>query len=449
MSAPHTVPEHAREIAEDLCAYIDASPSPYHCVAETARRLQAAGFRRLEEADVWSKDSGRYYLVRGGSLVAWVADGAAAPSRGFHIVAGHTDSPNLRIKAKPNTASAGWRQLGVEVYGGVLLNSWLDRDLGLSGRVIVRSGAGGTTGSHPGATEERLIKVDQPLARVPQLAIHLDRGVNDDGLVLDKQLHLSPVWALGELETGGLERFVADRLEVEPGDLLSFELMLHDVQGSKLIGRDAEMVAAPRLDNQSSCHHGLLALLAALESPASSGRFEHTPVLCLFDHEEVGSSSRSGAMGSVLESLLGRVVTVSGGSAEDVFRARANSVCISADMAHATHPNYVDRHEPAHFIELNRGPVIKLNSNQRYATDAESEALFIQCCEAAGVPLQKYIHRSNLGCGSTIGPLTAARLGIRVVDVGNPQLSMHSSRELGGSLDPAYMVAALTSFYAS
>ncbi len=437
MSKSDPDPEHAATLAADLCDYIDASPSPFHAVAETARRLEAAGFRRLREVDAWaSGDAERCYFVRGGSLVAWVAKPAAPPSRGFHIVAGHTDSPNLRVKARPDVSSAGWRQIAVEVYGGVLLNSWLDRDLGLSGRVMVKG-----PGGHP---EARLLKIDRPLARVPQLAIHLERTVNEDGLILDKQRHMVPVWSLGEAEPAGFSEFVAQAIGVERDTVLAWDLMLHDVQGSKVIGREREFIAAPRLDNLSSCHHGLTALLEVLESGRPT---THVPVLCLFDHEEVGSSSRSGAMGSVLETLLDRVVTVSGGSGEDVFRARASSMCVSADMAHATHPNYTDKHEPTHWIELNKGPVIKVNTNQRYATDAEGEALFMRCCERAGVPVQKYFHRSNLGCGSTIGPITAARLGIGVVDVGNPQLSMHSARELGGSADPAYMVAALREFY--
>jgi aspartyl aminopeptidase len=437
------LPPEALEVACDLMAYVDAAPSPYHAVDETARRLDEAGFERLEEVEAWEpagRGGARCYFVRGGSLVAWAADGGAPAHRGFHIVAAHTDSPNLRVKAQPNVSSAGWRQLGVEVYGGVLLNTWLDRDLGLSGRVMVRAGAG---------AEARLLKVDWPLARVPQLAIHLDREVNDKGLVLDKQRHLPPVWALGPGEPGGLEAFVAGELEVARDDVLAWDLMLHDVQGSRLLGREQELIAAPRLDNLASCHAGLTALLAALEQGAEGASGAHTPVLCLFDHEEVGSSSRAGAGGPVLEALLDRAVALAGGGTEERYRARADSVCVSADMAHATHPNYPERHEPAHWIEVNGGPVIKLNTNQRYATDAEGEALFQRCCERAGVPVQKYFHRSNLGCGSTIGPITAARLGIQVVDVGSPQLSMHSARELCGSADPAMMTRALTAFYAS
>ena len=310
----------APELAQDLCAFVDASPSPFHAVAETARRLEAAGFRRLEEVDAWERPAAggaRHYFERGGSLVAWVASAERAAHAGFHVVAAHTDSPNLRVKAKPNTAAAGFRQLGVEVYGGVLLNSWLDRDLGLSGRVMVRTKDGGS--------EARLLKVDRPLARVPQLAIHLNREVNEQGLALDKQRHMSPVWSVGPADGDGLERFVAGELGCAPEDIRAWDLMLHDVQGSRVIGREEEMIAAPRLDNLASCHAGLKALERALDGGAEPG---HTPVLCLFDHEEVGSSSRAGAGGSVLEALLDRVVAVAGARTRTAgARAPTRSAC--------------------------------------------------------------------------------------------------------------------------
>jgi aspartyl aminopeptidase len=424
------------DTARQMIGYIDAAPSPYHAVAETAACLDAAGFRELSELDAWETGPGRYYVKRAGSLIAWAVHDGAPAHNGFRVVAAHTDSPNLRVKAHPNTGAAGWRQLGVEVYGGVLLNSWLDRDLGLSGRVMVRG--------DNGTPDERLFLANRALLRVPQLAIHLNRDVNDEGLVLDKQKHMSPVWSLGAPDERGLEEFLAAELEVEMEDVLAWDLMCHDIQGSRLLGRGEEMIAAPRLDNLCSSYCGLTALIAHLEQ-STTGR---TPVLCLFDHEEIGSASRAGAGSPVLKDLLERVVLVAGGTREDVHRALADSFCISVDMAHATHPNYVDKHEPAHWIELNRGPVIKINTNQRYASDAEGEAFFQGACERADVPFQKYFHRSNLACGSTIGPLTAANLGIRTVDVGAPQLSMHSARELCGAVDPALLTASLTACYA-
>jgi aspartyl aminopeptidase len=349
------------------------------------------------------------------------------------VIGAHTDSPNLRIKPRPDTGRAGCRQLAVEVYGGVLLNSWLDRDLGLSGRVALR-GSGGP--------EMRLVKIDRPLLRVPQLAIHLDRDVNEKGLVLDRQSHLAPLWSVGEVERNGLARFLAAELQAEAGDILAFDLMCHDTQPASLLGRERELVASARLDNLCSSWCGLEALLRS----SNDGTPERTSVLCLFDNEEVGSTSWGGAAGPLLSAVLERVVLQAGGTRDDYHRALADSFCASVDMAHATHPNYTERHEPGHWIALNAGPVIKVNTSMRYATDSEGEGLFQIACERAGVPFQKYVNRSNLACGSTIGPITAARAGLRTFDVGNPLLSMHSIRELCGADDPDHMVRAQTGF---
>lgn len=420
------------DLAQELCAFIDASPSPYHAVERTARELEAAGFRRLSELARWDGGGGGAFVVRGGSLVAWRLLERTPAHTGFRIVGAHTDSPNLRLKPRPDTGRAGFRQLGVEVYGGVLRNSWLDRELGLSGRVFVRGARG---------PEAHLVTIDRPVLRVPQLAIHLDREINDKGLLLNAQQHLVPLFGLqGGLSEPSFRDLLARELDLDPDSLLSFELMCHDVQPAALVGWEREFVGAPRLDNLCSSFLGLRALLAA--DPGAP----RVPVLCLFDHEEVGSSSSRGAESPLLADLLERTVLARGGAREDYHRALADSVCLSADMAHATHPNYPERHEPEHHLALNRGPVIKLNANQRYATEAETEALFQMACERAEVPYQKFVNRTDLACGSTIGPLTAARLGIRTVDVGNPMLAMHSARELCGSRDPAYMRAAMTAF---
>jgi aspartyl aminopeptidase len=372
--------------------------------------------------------------VRGGSLVAWATGARPARDVGFRVLGAHTDSPNLRVKARPNAGAAGYRQLGVEVYGGVLLNSWLDRDLSLSGRVAVRTPAG---------SELRLYRCDRALLRVPQLAIHLDREVNTRGLVLDPQLHMAPVWALGRADERGLQRFLAAELQVEERDVLAWDLMCHDVQKGAFLGAANEMIASARLDNLCSSWCALRALLAVSAQPDGP-----IPVLALFDHEEIGSGSARGAASPVLKDALERIALAGGGSREDLHRAIARSLCASIDMAHATHPNYREKHEPEHWIQLNQGPVIKINTTMRYASDAESEAAFQLACERAAVPHQKYFHRSNLACGTTIGPITAANLGMRTVDVGCPQLSMHSCRELAGAEDPALMVRALRAFLA-
>ncbi len=419
------------EFAERLGAFIDASPSPYHVVAEVAERLVARGWRELREEDPFQPLPAKGFVRRGGSLHAWFLPPGAGPEAGFRIVGAHTDSPNLRVKPKPDTGRVNVRQIGVEVYGGVLLNSWLDRDLGLSGRVFVEN--------ERGELEERLFLDSRPLARVAQLAIHLDREVNDKGLVLNRQAHLAPLWALGEREQGGFAHYLAGRVGAPTEALRSFDVMFHDVQPSRILGRDRELLAAPRLDNLCSCFCGLEALIQV----AGQGHAAGPVILALFDHEEVGSASRGGAAGPPLEQVLERLVLARNGTREDLLRALAASYCVSADMAHATHPNYPERHEPDHLVHLNRGPVLKVNHNQRYATEAFTAARFESACREVGAPLQAFVTRSDLGCGSTIGPVTASRLGIPVVDVGCPQLSMHSARELCGVLDPAWMTDVL------
>jgi aspartyl aminopeptidase len=405
---------------------VEASPSPFHAVAEVVRRLSAQGVEVVDEADPWPTRPGRFVMVRGGSAIAWATDGRRSPAHGFRVVGAHTDSPNLRVRPRPDTGGAGFRQLGVEVYGGVLLNSWLDRDLGLSGRVAVRSG--------PGDAELRLFRVDEPLLRVPQLAIHLDRAVNAEGLKLDPQAHMVPVWGTGTATEGDFRRFVADQVGVGP----------HDLTPPALLGVDRSMLAAPRLDNQLSCHAATTALLELLASaPDDAGP---VPVVCLFDHEEVGSESATGASGSLLPTVLERIAGATGLDRDGWFASLAASACLSADGAHATHPNHVGRHEPGHLIALNAGPVLKHNANVRYATDATGVALVATAAAAAGVPLQHFVSRGDMPCGSTIGPVTAARLGITTVDVGVAQLSMHSARELCGAEDPAAFVGLLTEF---
>ncbi|WP_460527272.1 M18 family aminopeptidase [Flindersiella endophytica] len=425
-------------VADDLGAFIDVSPSPFHAVAEAGRRLATAGFTQLNETDRWPREPGRYYVIRGGSLVAWSTahlDGATSslgPATPFRIVGGHTDSPNLRVKPNADAARAGWQVLDVEPYGGPLLNSWLDRDLGMSGRVSVRAEGGPT---------ELLLTVDRPVARVPQLAIHLDRSVRE-GLVLNPQQHLDPVWGIGT-GPGDLDAFIAKELGIDADSIVAYDLMLHSVEPARRIGREGELLAAPRLDNLCTAYAATRALVAAVQAPTTP-----VPVIVLFDHEEVGSVSERGAASTLLPSVLERIVLAAGGDREDLLRARAGSVVASGDMAHATHPNYSERHEPQHHIQINAGPVVKLNQNLRYATDSRGVGLFAQACGQAGVPLQRYAHRADLPCGSTVGPITSASTGITTVDVGAAQLSMHSARELTGALDPALYAAALAAFLA-
>ena len=420
----------------DLLAFIGAAPSPFHAVAEARRRLEAAGYGELDLAGAWPAGSGRWFVARGGALVAWeVTDDAAVdPARPFRVVGAHTDSPNLRVKPHPDTGAVGWQQLAVEVYGGALWNSWLDRDLGLSGRVLVRTADG---------PEERLFVRTDALLRIPQLAIHLDRDVNQGGLKLNPQQDLTPVWGVGPVERGAFVAHLADAVGVAPVDVLAWDAMLHDVAPGALLGRRQELVASARLDNLLSCWAGLEALLGdGTEVPA--GR--PIALVCLFDHEEVGSTSATGADGALLTHVLERTVLARGGGREDLLRALAGSACASADMAHATHPNRPERHEPGHPIAIDGGPVIKVNANQRYATDATTQGLLAEACERAGVPHQLFVSRNDSPCGSTIGPVTAARLGIATADIGVAQLSMHSARELCGADDPVRFARALAAF---
>jgi len=410
--------------ADGLCQFIDGSPSPYHVCASVAAALTAAGYTELAERDRWQA-GGRYFTVRAASIVAW--NSAGRPDRPFRVVGGHTDSPNLRVKQHPDRFLAGWQVVALQPYGGAWLNSWLDRDLGVSGRLSVRE---------RGSAAQRLVRIDSPVLRVPQLAIHL--AEDRKSVTLDPQRHVNAVWGVGN-GARSFMAYVADQAGVDVDDVLGADLMTHDVQRSRVIGAASDLLSAPRLDDQATCYAGLQALLAA--EPR-----EYLPVLALFDHEEVGSTSDHGAQSNLLTTVLERIVLAEGGSREDYLRRLPASVVASGDMAHATHPNYPERHEPAHLIEVNAGPVLKVQPNLRYATDGRSAAVFALACEQAGVPLQRYEHRADLPCGSTIGPMTSARTGIPTVDVGAAQLAMHSARELMGADDVAAYSAALQAF---
>ncbi|AEW95397.1 MULTISPECIES: M18 family aminopeptidase [Streptomycetaceae] len=415
---------------DDLMAFVTAAPTPYHAVAAVAARLEKAGFRQVAETDAWDGSTGGKYVLRGGAVVAWYVPQGAAPHTPFRIVGAHTDSPNLRVKPRPDTGAAGWRQVAVEIYGGPLLNSWLDRDLGLAGRLTLRDG---TT---------RLVDVDRPLLRVPQLAIHLDRQVND-GLKLDRQRHTQPIWGLGEVTDGDLISFVAEEAGTSAAEVAGWDLMAHDVQPPAYLGRDRELLAAPRLDNLLSVH----AATAALASLAGTD-LPYIPVLAAFDHEENGSQADTGAEGPLLGNVLERSVHARGGSYEDRARAFAGTVCLSSDTGHAVHPNYPERHDPGHHPMPGAGPILKVNVNQRYATDGSGRAVFAAACERAGVAWQSFVSNNAMPCGTTIGPITAARLGISTVDIGVAILSMHSTRELCGADDPFLLAAALKAFLA-
>ncbi len=423
--------------AADLLGFLDVAKTPYHAVAEVARRLIAAGFLPFRESEAWQLEPGaRGFVVRAGGSIAAFEVGAKPPAEaGFVLVGAHTDSPNLRLKPVPDFTSVGFRQLDVEVYGGVLLSTWLDRDLSLAGRVVLASG------------ETQLVDLERAVCRIPNLAIHLNREVNSAGLVLNAQTHLMPVHGL-EAASGGFAELLGECLKgtpasgAKPADVLGFDLCLYDVQRAALSGLNGEFIHSSRLDNLASCHAGLSALLAA-----GSG-LEATRIVVLYDHEEVGSQSAGGARSLFLSDLLERIaLAFSPKESSALTRAVSRSLLVSADMAHAVHPNYADKHDKQHRPMLGGGPVIKVNVNQSYASDGPAIAAFTAACRAVEVAPQHFSARNDMPCGSTIGPITAARLGMRTVDIGNPMLSMHSCREMAAVKDVAPMIRALTNLF--
>ncbi len=427
-----------RSSALELIKFIDASPSPWHAVANAEARLQQNGFTRLEEDVRWQLAAGgRYYVVRGGaSMIAFVQGSQPIATAGFRIVGAHTDSPGFRVKPKAALVGDGLARVAVEVYGGPILATFTDRDLSLAGRVVLRTAAGQQT---------RLLNFERPLLRLPNLAIHMNRDVNEQGLKLNKQTEL-PL-TLGQLGEGDdaeamLRKLLADAVQANAEDLLSWELAVYDVQKGCLWGANEEFIASRQLDNLASCYAALTALIATQQPTA-------TCVTALFDHEEVGSESAAGAGSSFITDVLARISAHAKLDEEDRQRAMARSFFISVDMAHAYNPNFPNAYEPGHKVSVNGGPVIKTNANQRYTTNAETSARFIGFCEQAGVPYQQYAHRSDLGCGSTIGPIVASQLGVASVDVGSPMWAMHSARESAGVQDHAYMIAALAAAFGS
>lgn len=419
---------------QDLLNFIDASPSPWHVVATSAERLINSGFKALNESEAWQLETGgRYFVTRGGSsMIAFTIGQNGLPTSGFNMVGAHTDSPGLRLKPHAAYSSDGLIRIGVEVYGGPILATFADRDLSIAGRVNIRSAQG---------FETKLIKFEKPVLRLPNLAIHMNREVNDKGLKFNKQTELPLLFSETvddvEADSQFLEK-IATLLKVEVKDIINFELNVFDTQKGVIWGANQEFIANSQLDNLASCHAALTAILAN-EKP------KNTAICALFDHEEVGSESATGASGSFLADIVERISLHL--NKEEKLRALANSFFISADMAHAFHPNHASSYEPCHHVHINKGPVIKTNANQRYATNATSAARFIRLCEQAGVPYQQYAHRTDLGCGSTIGPIVASRLGVASVDVGSPMWAMHSIRESAGVLDHAYMIQVLTSYY--
>jgi len=419
-------------LIDDLKLFLQASPTPFHAVKEMSARLLAAGFKELKEEDAWAvENGGKYYVVRNGSsIIAW-----ATPKHkdlaesGLRMVGAHTDSPCLKVKPLPELNRHGYQQLGVEVYGGVLLNPWFDRDLSMAGRVSYKANSG--------ERKQALVDFKKPIALIPSLAIHLDREANKNRNI-NAQTYLPVILGQGEADFS-FKQMLVEQLSVEgaddAADVLDYEIALYDTQAPALTGLQSEYISSARLDNLLSCYMGLAALLQADS--------EEGVLLVCNDHEEVGSMTAAGAQGPMLTQVLERLSP----NVEERVRMISRSMMISADNAHGIHPNFADRHDANHGPLINHGPVIKLNSNQRYATNSETSAIFRDLAQQVEVPVQAFVVRSDMACGSTIGPITAAELGVKTLDIGVPQFAMHSIREMAGVKDVEHLTAVLTKFF--
>lgn len=424
--------------AQDLIDFIDASPTAFHAVETSVTRLKKAGFEELDEGAAWKlKKGGKYYIRKNNSaLLAFVAGRGNPAETGFRIIGTHTDTPCFRVKPMPEmTAEEAYVKLNTEVYGGPILSTWMDRPLSMAGRVVM-------VGRDPLQPKEVLVDFRRPVAIIPNLAIHMNREVNE-GVKLNRQVDMLPL--MGQTgakfeKKGFFVKLLAQEMKVKPADILDYDMFLYEPGTGCFVGLEQEFISAPRLDNLASTH-------AALEALVSAGAGKATTVLAAFDNEEVGSSTKQGAGSPMLATLLERIVTAFGGNREEYFRAAARSILVSADAAHAVHPNKGEKCDPTNRVMLNRGPAIKVAASQSYTTDAPSAAMFETLCRTAKVPVQRFLNRSDERGGSTIGPISSAHLDTRAVDVGIPLLSMHSVRELAGTHDPEYFMKAMREFY--
>ena len=419
-----------------LMAFLDKSPSPFHAVTAMQRALQEHGFNNLDPGAPWSiGDRDKALVLRNGSsLIAFRMGSAPLIESGVRMIGAHTDSPCLRIKPTPDVRRAGFHQLGVEIYGGVLLAPWFDRDLSIAGRV--------TCSDTTGQRLSLLIDFKKPIVTIPSLAIHLNRDIHKNRTINPQQELVPMLCDLTDQSEAGFRELLLNQIHQEhPGAnvqaVTDYELSCYDTQGAQQVGLQGDFLASARLDNLLSCYTGLRSLLDA--------QGEQAVLLVCNDHEEVGSASAAGAQGPFLHTVLERLC----GDGETMARVLARSLLISADNAHALHPNYENKHDPQHQPRLNGGPVIKFNANQRYATNSETASVFRGLCARANVPVQSIAMRSDMACGSTIGPITSTVLGVDTVDVGAPQLGMHSIRETTGWHDPVLLYRALKEFFES
>lgn len=424
-----------------LLDFIANSPTPFHAVDTMAGMLIKAGFSQLEEQNAWSVAAGgRYFVTRNGSaIIAFtMPEGSDSDAllKGVRLTGAHTDSPCLRVKPQPDLSTNQYFQLGVEVYGGALLNPWFDRDLSIAGRVdfIKRDKT----------LANCLINLEKPVAVIPSLAIHLDKTANSNRSI-NAQTDIPPILAVAASFTGSFDEYLLQQVQKQHADaeqVLSHELSFYDTQAPAFVGLQDEFVASARLDNLLSCYVSTCALIEADTSACNM-------TVCT-DHEEVGSNSASGAQGPFLKSVLERLLAGGGNEsklAERTERLIRHSMLLSIDNAHGVHPNFVDLHDANHGPMLNAGPVIKVNANQRYASNSRSIAYFKSLCLAENVPVQSFVVRSDMGCGSTIGPITAASIGVDTIDIGVPTFAMHSIRELAGSDDAHHLYRVVKRYF--
>lgn len=423
----------------DLMQFLDNSPCNFYAVANVAEKLDAAGFCRLDSADQWNlKRGGKYYVTKNGSAIFAFCVGTGDAHAGYKIISAHSDSPGFRIK--PNAAmvcDGGIVKLNTEVYGGPILYTWFDRPLSIAGRVILR-------GDNPLHPRHELVNFRRPLLTIPHLAIHFNRNVND-GNKLSKQKDMLPVIAQvnGSLEAGNfMLNIVAEELGVDVKDILDFDLTLYDVTPAMTVGYDNEFITSGRIDDLSMVHAAVTSLIAECDTPS-----EMTRIAAIFDNEETGSGTKQGAASPVLYNLLSRINNALGGDNESLLRAIANSFMVSADNAHGVHPNYAEKHDPTNHPVLGGGPVIKINANCKYMTDADSAAVFRAICEDAGVPFQYFVNHSDVAGGSTLGNILTSQIDLRGVDMGAAQWAMHSVRETASVVDHTYIIRAFTQFY--
>lgn len=424
--------------AEELIDFIYESPSAFHAVESVKSILDKKGFSELKEEEKWNlKKGSKYYVTKNNSAIFAFAVGTGnIEEEGFKIIGAHTDSPSFRIKPNPEmVAENTYVKLNTEVYGGPILNTWMDRPLGVAGRVTLRS-------ENPLYPVNKLVNINRPIMIIPNLAIHMNRDVNK-GVELNRQKDVLPLLSLvnDEMEKGNyLLNTVAKELKVEAKDIIDFDLFLYEFEKGSIVGLNNEFISTGRLDDLAMVHAGITALTKVENVKA-------TNVMACFDNEEVGSTTKQGAHSPLLAKLLERIALSLGKDREDFFRALSKSFMISGDLAHAVHPNYPEKADPINRPLINKGPVIKVAANQSYTTDSNSDAVYEEICRIAGVPVQKFVNRSDAPGGSTIGPISSTQLDIRCVDMGTPIFGMHSIRELGGVMDHTYVAKSFEEFY--